>query len=86
MFCALAHLQVNRPYNATGIFENLHRAVPRKMVDTALAHLVKEEKIQMKTYGKTKIFWLNQDIFEVRAALRNVMKGNVSVHSTSTQQ
>ena len=58
-------MQINRPLNATGVFENLHRAVPRKQVDTALVKLTKEDKLRVKAYGKSKVYWLNQEVFEV---------------------
>eukprot|EP01098_Paradermamoeba_levis_P005720 TRINITY_DN2398_c0_g1_i1.p1 TRINITY_DN2398_c0_g1~~TRINITY_DN2398_c0_g1_i1.p1 ORF type:complete len:228 (-),score=66.07 TRINITY_DN2398_c0_g1_i1:135-818(-) len=50
----------NRPYNIQTLVTNLHESVSKKQAETVLDALVKKGKITEKEFGKTKIYWSNQ--------------------------
>jgi len=54
----------NRPYNATAVFENLHKTIAKSMIEKCLEGLVAKEQLIGKAYGKQKIYWVNQAVFE----------------------
>jgi hypothetical protein len=39
-------------------------------VDTALEKLAKDGKLGSKEYGKTALYWVNQDLFQVCVCVR----------------
>ncbi|KAM5274075.1 homologous-pairing protein 2 homolog [Ctenodactylus gundi] len=57
----------NRPYSAQDVFGNLQRehGLGKAAVVKALEQLAQEGKIKDKTYGKQKIYFANQDQFDV---------------------
>eukprot|EP00048_Salpingoeca_helianthica_P014807 m.223665 g.223665 ORF g.223665 m.223665 type:complete len:227 (+) comp16293_c0_seq1:43-723(+) len=56
-------LKQNRPYNANDICTNLHEQVGKAALVKALTILVTENKIKEKTYGKQKIYFVDQSGF-----------------------
>jgi 26S proteasome regulatory subunit, ATPase 3, interacting protein len=55
----------NRPFNATMLFENLHKVVSKPMVTKILEAFEADGRVSAKLYGKQKIFWANQDNIDV---------------------
>ncbi|KAG8200387.1 hypothetical protein JTE90_028565 [Oedothorax gibbosus] len=53
----------NRPYSAIDIFNNLHKEHGKTAVVKALDLLVSESKVKEKTYGKQKIYFIDQNEF-----------------------
>lgn len=57
----LAYLrEQNRPYSATDIFTNLHKAIGKTQVSKSLESLSKCGDLVEKCYGKQKIYFVNQ--------------------------
>ncbi|GIY85759.1 homologous-pairing protein 2 homolog [Caerostris darwini] len=54
----------NRPYSVIDIFNNLHKEHGKTAVTKALETLVSEGKIKEKTYGKQKIYFIDQNEFQ----------------------
>ena len=54
-------LAQNRPYSAQNVFDNLHGKVKKALVPKILDKLVADGKLQMKEYGKARIYLGNQD-------------------------
>jgi 26S proteasome regulatory subunit (ATPase 3-interacting protein) len=54
--------QQNRPYSAIQVFDNLHKRVTKGTTERVLDSLAKMEGggIQVKEYGKNKIYWPDQ--------------------------
>ena len=52
--------KVNRPYNAKMVFENLHGVVGKTQCDKVMAAMAADDKLSVKEYGKSKIYWINQ--------------------------
>ncbi|KAJ0389953.1 hypothetical protein P43SY_011631 [Pythium insidiosum] len=53
--------KTNRPYSMLNVFENLHRAVAKTALTKILDDLVDAGELASKTYGKAKIYYMNQD-------------------------
>ncbi|KAF1326949.1 Pairing protein 2 family protein, partial [Globisporangium splendens] len=53
--------KTNRPYSLLNVFENLHRAVAKPALTKILDDLCGKEELASKTYGKTKIYYMNQN-------------------------
>ena len=63
----------NKPFNANTIFENLHKEIKKAQVVRVLSDLAQEYifliyvnnsgKIIEKEYGKSKVYFVNQDQF-----------------------
>ncbi|KAG5187254.1 Tat binding protein 1-interacting protein-domain-containing protein [Tribonema minus] len=56
--------QTNRPYSIVNIFDNLHRKIPRTMVQKILDQLVQSGELLSKEYGKAVIYYCNQTRLE----------------------
>ncbi|KAH9091667.1 hypothetical protein Ae201684P_011211 [Aphanomyces euteiches] len=52
--------QTNRPYSVLNVFENLHRRIGKTMLQKILDVLVEQGEINVKTYGKSQIYYYNQ--------------------------
>ncbi|ETW01363.1 hypothetical protein, variant 1 [Aphanomyces invadans] len=52
--------QTNRPYSVLNVFENLHRRIGKTMLQKILDVLVEKGEINVKTYGKSQIYYYNQ--------------------------
>lgn len=52
--------KTNRPYSMLNVFENLHRAIAKPSLTKLLDNLVVKEELVSKTYGKAKIYFMNQ--------------------------
>ena len=53
----------NRPYSALDVFNNLHKKVGKTAVTKALETLTEKKKLLEKTYGKSKIYVIEQSQF-----------------------
>lgn len=53
----------NRPYSAIDIFNNLHKEHGKTAIVKALELLVSDGKVKEKTYGKQKIYFVDQKEF-----------------------
>ncbi|KAF4318193.1 hypothetical protein BBO99_00007437 [Phytophthora kernoviae] len=71
--------KTNRPYSLLNVFENLHRAIAKPSLTKLLDNLVTKEELVSKTYGKAKIYYMNQNKLPVpseeeRVALEEQIK------------
>ncbi|KAK1942993.1 Homologous-pairing protein 2 [Phytophthora citrophthora] len=53
--------KTNRPYSLLNVFENMHRAIAKPSLTKLLDNLVAKEELVSKTYGKAKIYYMNQN-------------------------
>lgn len=53
----------NRPFSANEILSNMHLDCGKTAFTRALDFLVSEGKAKEKTYGKQKVYFINQDLF-----------------------
>ena len=53
----------NRPYSAIDVFNNLHKAYGKTAIVKALESLAEKKKLLEKTYGKSKIYVVDQAQF-----------------------
>ncbi|KAK8821820.1 hypothetical protein WA556_002265, partial [Blastocystis sp. ATCC 50177/Nand II] len=53
----------NKPFNAQTIFDNLHKEVKKPYVVRILSKLAQEGKIIEKEYGKSKVYFADQNQF-----------------------
>lgn len=51
--------QQNRPYSVQNIMDNMHGRIPRKICETVLDRLTKEEHLVCKEFGKAKVYLAN---------------------------
>ncbi|EDV27229.1 homologous-pairing protein 2-like protein [Trichoplax sp. H2] len=56
--------QQNRPYSIVDIFNNLHKEYGKTAINKAVLDLVEEKKLIEKTYGKQKVYVINQASME----------------------
>ncbi|CEI95942.1 hypothetical protein RMCBS344292_10116 [Rhizopus microsporus] len=54
--------KVNRPYSATDVFNNLHSKYSKAHIIKALDKLVEEGEVISKTYGKSVVYSIKQDV------------------------
>jgi hypothetical protein len=52
-------IRQNRPYSIQNIMDNLRGAIPKKICETVLDTLCEEKVLQLKEYGKAKIYLAN---------------------------
>lgn len=52
-------IRQNRPYSIQNIMDNLRGAIPKKICETVLDMLCEEKVLQLKEYGKAKIYLAN---------------------------
>ena len=55
----------NKPFNAQTIFDNLHKEVKKAYVVRILAQLAQDGKIVEKEFGKSKVYFADQNQFPV---------------------
>ncbi|KAH7485228.1 hypothetical protein PRIC1_004521 [Phytophthora ramorum] len=82
--------KTNRPYSLLNVFENMHRAIAKPSLTKLLDNLVVKEELASKTYGKAKIYYMNQNNLPVpseaeRLALEEQIKV-VTADCTATEQ
>lgn len=53
----------NRPFSANDIFSNLSIDGGKTAMTRALLQLVSDDKVKEKTYGKQKVYYINQNVF-----------------------
>ncbi|CAH0474387.1 unnamed protein product [Peronospora belbahrii] len=53
--------KTNRPYSLLNVFENMHRAIAKPSLTKLLDNLVIKQELVSKTYGKAKIYYMNQN-------------------------
>lgn len=51
----------NRPFNVQMLFMNLHKAVGKTALQKLLDDLVSRGELTSKTFGKSSLYWYNQD-------------------------
>ncbi|KAI9281570.1 Tat binding protein 1-interacting [Sporodiniella umbellata] len=73
--------RVNRPFGATDIFQNLHATCPKSHIIKALDHLVKEEKLITKVYGKSTIYAVKQNL-ESDSGTNDAQRIRVAIQET----
>lgn len=56
-------IKQNRPYSVIDIFNNLHKEHGKTVVARALDQLVSDDRVKEKTYGKQKVYFVNQSEF-----------------------
>ncbi|CEG84637.1 hypothetical protein RMATCC62417_18411 [Rhizopus microsporus] len=54
--------KVNRPYSATDVFNNLHSKYSKAHIIKALDKLAEEGEVISKTYGKSVVYSIKQDV------------------------
>ena len=54
-------LQQNRPYSVIQVVDNLHKRMQKSTVERVLKMLVTEDVLRQKDYGKSSIFYPNQE-------------------------
>ena len=59
----------NRPYSLLNIFENLHKAIKKPALEKVLTELVDEDKLALKEFGKSMVYILNQNNFDITAEM-----------------
>ncbi|CAI5739599.1 unnamed protein product [Peronospora destructor] len=52
--------KTNRPYSLLNMFENMHRTIAKPSLTKLLDKLVIKQELASKTYGKAKIYYMNQ--------------------------
>lgn len=52
----------NRPYGVTDLITNLHNSLSKPVTTKALAQLEAEGKVTCKTYSKSQIYVIKQDM------------------------
>lgn len=57
--------KMNRPYSIINVFDNLHGEIKKAVLEEHLEKLVKMNFLTGKEYGKNKIYFLNQDSFDI---------------------
>ncbi|XP_011405098.1 PREDICTED: homologous-pairing protein 2 homolog [Amphimedon queenslandica] len=55
----------NRPYSAGDVFSNMHKEFNKPCVQRVLDQLVSNGKVKEKTYGKQKVYVVDQGLFPV---------------------
>jgi hypothetical protein len=55
----------NRPYSLINIFDNLHGAIKKPSLEAILDALSDSEVLTCKKYGKNKVYFLNQQKFDI---------------------
>lgn len=55
----------NRPYSLINIFDNLHAAVKKPLLEKVLDDLCEENKLRVKDFNKNKIYMLDQSQFKI---------------------
>ncbi|KUF99119.1 hypothetical protein AM588_10008277 [Phytophthora nicotianae] len=80
----------NRPYSLLNVFENMHRAIAKPSLTKLLDNLVAKEELVSKTYGKAKIYYMNQNNLPVpseeeRLAIEEQIK-TISAECTASEQ
>ncbi|KAK2717106.1 homologous-pairing protein 2 homolog [Artemia franciscana] len=53
----------NRPYSVNDVVQNLHKEFGKTAVQKAVDVLVMEKKLKEKTYGKQKVYCVDQNLF-----------------------
>ncbi|KAF4138671.1 TBPIP/Hop2 winged helix domain-containing protein [Phytophthora infestans] len=82
--------KTNRPYSLLNVFENMHRVIAKPSLTKLLDNLVVKEELASKTYGKAKIYYLNQNNLPVpseeeRLAIEEQIK-TVTAECTASEQ
>ncbi|ETP44367.1 hypothetical protein, variant [Phytophthora nicotianae P10297] len=82
--------KTNRPYSLLNVFENMHRAIAKPSLTKLLDNLVAKEELVSKTYGKAKIYYMNQNNLPVpseeeRLAIEEQIK-TISAECTASEQ
>ncbi|KAL3667814.1 hypothetical protein V7S43_007365 [Phytophthora oleae] len=83
--------KTNRPYSLLNVFENMHRAIAKPSLTKLLDNLVAKEELVSKTYGKAKIYYMNQSNLPVpseaeRLALEEQIKDVTADCAASEQE
>ncbi|KAG6943942.1 hypothetical protein JG688_00017355 [Phytophthora aleatoria] len=83
--------KTNRPYSLLNVFENMHRAIAKPSLTKLLDNLVAKEELVSKTYGKAKIYYMNQNNLPVpseeeRLAIEEQIKTVTSECTASEQE
>ncbi|KAG6612377.1 Pairing protein 2 family protein [Phytophthora cinnamomi] len=83
--------KTNRPYSLLNVFENMHRAIAKPSLTKLLDNLVAKEELVSKTYGKAKIYYMNQSSLPVpseaeRVALEEQIKAVTADCAASEQE
>ncbi|KAI9334959.1 Tat binding protein 1-interacting protein-domain-containing protein [Obelidium mucronatum] len=58
----------NRPYNSTDVYNNLHSSIGKTLVGKILEKLAKDKEITAKAFGKTTIYFPNQNADDIPSA------------------
>uniref|UniRef100_A0AAV1U3J4 Homologous-pairing protein 2 winged helix domain-containing protein n=1 Tax=Peronospora matthiolae TaxID=2874970 RepID=A0AAV1U3J4_9STRA len=82
--------KTNRPYSLLNVLENMHRVIAKPSLTTLLDNLVAKKELVSKTYGKAKIYFVNQENLPVpseqeRVALEEQIKA-VTAECTALEQ
>jgi hypothetical protein len=56
--------KTNRPYSAINVFDNLHGSIKKKYVIKKLDRLSQTKNLTRKDFGKSSIFWINQELID----------------------
>ena len=59
-------LGTNKPYTLIVLYENLHREFSKKELTVALSKLVEDSTLCCKEFGKTILWWANQNTLETK--------------------
>lgn len=64
----------NRPYSTINMFDNLHKAIPKPLLQQICTDLADKHVLVKKEYGKSVIFYYNQDLLEKEMGAVNPAK------------
>ncbi len=53
----------NRPYSLIQIFDNLRGKIKKPLLQSSIDNLISQQQLQVKEFGKSKIYMCNQSIF-----------------------
>ena len=64
----------NRPYSLINIFDNLHAAIKKPLLEKILDDLCEESKLRMKDFNK------NKDLYAGPGKIQGYHSGDVGTH------
>jgi hypothetical protein len=65
-------MQQNRPYSVIQVTDNLHQRVQKSQVERIMGALVGERVLRVKEYGKSKIYFPNQDTVKQNLTIQGI--------------
>ncbi|CAN0146947.1 unnamed protein product [Ascophyllum nodosum] len=54
-------MRSNRPFSCINVFDNLHKKIPKAMIQKLLDELTRDGTLKVQEYSKARIYYANQD-------------------------